>query len=215
MEPPIQTYSPEWDEARKTRLGASDMGALLGVSPWDSPADVWASKRGAGRPQSDGSVNTPIWWGHQEEPSIITAAVYEIVGEIDLPHVLTGWSWVIDGLMVSPDAVLTDEQTDPVDIPETLHALVEAKVVGLRSGYLWRLGPPQHVLAQAHTQMAVTGAVRCHVAARIAGAPVKVWPVDRDDELCAGLLNVVEQFWSYDDEPPHWEMLVEPVVRGL
>jgi putative phage-type endonuclease len=38
--------SPEQAEARRGRCGGSDVGAILGVSPWRSPFDVWAEKTG-------------------------------------------------------------------------------------------------------------------------------------------------------------------------
>jgi len=212
MEPPVRTYSPEWHELRKTRLGASDVGALLGVSPWDTPADVWAVKRGAGRPQPDGSINTPIWWGHQEEPLIITAAMHELYGDVAPAH-LDGYCWSMDGLMVSPDAVVTNRQ--PEQVWGTLPALIEAKVVGIRSGYLWRYGPPAHVLAQVHTQMAVMQTQEAYVAARIGGAPVKTWDIEYREEFCKNVLEVIEMFWSYEDMPPHWEMLVEKTVTSM
>ena len=215
MEPPVRTYSPEWHELRKTRLGASDVGALLGVSPWDTPADVWTSKRGAGRPQPDGSINTPIWWGHQEEPHIIEAAVHELVGDFPPACILTGWSWAVKGFMVSPDAIFTEVERDENTILDEQTGLIEAKVVGLRSGYLWMHGPPLHVLSQLHAQMAVTGSSMGHVAARIAGAPVKVWSIPRNEEASRNILEIVDMFWSYPEIPPHWEMLTEKTITSM
>ena len=34
----------EWLKARKLGLGGSDMAAVLGLSPWRSPIDVWLDK---------------------------------------------------------------------------------------------------------------------------------------------------------------------------
>ena len=35
-----------WFEARRAGLGGSDIAAVLGLSKWQSPMDVWAAKRG-------------------------------------------------------------------------------------------------------------------------------------------------------------------------
>ena len=35
-----------WHEARKSGLGGSDIAAVLGLSKWASPMDVWYQKRG-------------------------------------------------------------------------------------------------------------------------------------------------------------------------
>jgi putative phage-type endonuclease len=36
----------EWLEARRKGLGGSDIAAILGVSPWSTPMDVWLDKKG-------------------------------------------------------------------------------------------------------------------------------------------------------------------------
>src|SRR5690606_40736197 len=38
--------SPEWHAARASRLGGSDMAAVLGRSPWVSPYRLWHLKAG-------------------------------------------------------------------------------------------------------------------------------------------------------------------------
>jgi putative phage-type endonuclease len=201
----IETYSDQYWEYRKTCLGASEISALIGANPWSGPERVWADKRGAGRPQPDSGINTPIWWGHQEEPHIIKAALWELAGDFPPATVVPGKTWVIDGFMASPDAVFCEAEK----LVSGRTEIIEAKVVGIRSGYLWRYGPPHHVLAQVHAQMTVTGSTMAHVAARIAGAPVKVWSVKRDEMACKGILKVVKAFWSYEEMPPHWEMITD------
>lgn len=41
---------PRADEPRTARLGASEVAAVLGLSPWSSPFDVWATKTGLVEP---------------------------------------------------------------------------------------------------------------------------------------------------------------------
>lgn len=205
----IDTYSDEYWEYRKTCLGASEIGALIGVNPWREPADVWAAKRGAGRPQPDSSINTPIWWGHQEESNIIKAAIWELVGDFPPATVVEGKTWVFDGFIASPDAIFADVERDVCELAGEQTAIIEAKMVGIRSGYEWRYSPPHYVLAQVHAQMAATGSTMAHVAARIAGAPVKVWSIKRNEKACEEILKVVKHFWSYEEIPPHWEMLTD------
>ena len=51
MSPPrlsVIQGSDEWLEARRQRITATDMGALLGVNPWKCEADVAAEKRASG-----------------------------------------------------------------------------------------------------------------------------------------------------------------------
>jgi hypothetical protein len=43
----------EWHAARKKGLGGSDIAAVMGVSPWQSPMDVWMSKTGRVGPNAE------------------------------------------------------------------------------------------------------------------------------------------------------------------
>lgn len=38
--------TPEWHEARKTHVGASEVATLFGQNPYDVPAELWARKKG-------------------------------------------------------------------------------------------------------------------------------------------------------------------------
>ncbi|NBR91300.1 MAG: hypothetical protein EBS68_15585, partial [Rhodobacteraceae bacterium] len=48
--------SPEWLELRRQGLGASDMAAVMGVSPYKTPYQLWAEKTGATPPQKVGAA---------------------------------------------------------------------------------------------------------------------------------------------------------------
>jgi len=43
----------EWHAARKKGLGGSDIAAVMGVSPWQTPMDVWLSKTGKVGPNAE------------------------------------------------------------------------------------------------------------------------------------------------------------------
>lgn len=42
----MQQNTPEWLEFRKNKIGASDSSAVMGVSPWCSPYQLWLEKMG-------------------------------------------------------------------------------------------------------------------------------------------------------------------------
>ncbi len=48
--------SPEWLELRRQGLGASDMAAVMGVSPYKTPYQLWAEKTGATPEQKVGAA---------------------------------------------------------------------------------------------------------------------------------------------------------------
>ena len=60
----------EWHEWRRAGLGASEAGAVCGLSPWSSALAVWLEKTGrtqAGRPDG-GKEPDWLYWGRRQEP---------------------------------------------------------------------------------------------------------------------------------------------------
>mgnify|MGYP003653946546 CR=1 FL=1 len=68
----IQHGSPEWHQARKIGIGASEVGAIIGVNPYKSALRVWAEKRGLVEPP-DLSDNPNVQRGNDFEDVIATA----------------------------------------------------------------------------------------------------------------------------------------------
>lgn len=62
--------SPEWLAARQGRAGGSDVSAILGLSPWQSPFSLWNERKGLVQPDAQRKEMT---WGNRLEPVIIDA----------------------------------------------------------------------------------------------------------------------------------------------
>ena len=56
-----------WNEARKYRLGGSEIAAVMGLSPWASHFSLWMEKHGDTPPQPDRPL---LEWGRRIEPAI-------------------------------------------------------------------------------------------------------------------------------------------------
>lgn len=65
---PGQGLTPTELEERRTGLGGSDAGAVLGVSPWATAHDVWLDKRGLAPPEPD--PGEPMYWGTTLEGAV-------------------------------------------------------------------------------------------------------------------------------------------------
>src|SRR5690606_29202656 len=65
----------EWLAERRKAIGASDVAAVLGVSPWATPWEVWAEKTGRLEPWS-GNAATDL--GTRLEPVIMDMAEAEL-----------------------------------------------------------------------------------------------------------------------------------------
>lgn len=59
----------EWLEARKSGLGASDAGTIIGVNRWKTNVELWQEKTGLREPE-DISDKPKVKLGHDEEPLI-------------------------------------------------------------------------------------------------------------------------------------------------
>ncbi len=60
-----------WLESRTDGIGASEIAAVLGESPWMSPLALYASKIGAY--ERDLSDSEPVYWGTKLEGAIVEA----------------------------------------------------------------------------------------------------------------------------------------------
>jgi len=60
--------TPDWYQARRDRISASEIAAVLGLSPWVSPFDLWWHKRTGEDSQAD---NKDMRRGHRYEALIL------------------------------------------------------------------------------------------------------------------------------------------------
>lgn len=192
--------TPEWVEARRSFIGASDAPAVLGLSPWATPLDVWADKLDIGT-RFTGNLSTDM--GHALEEMIASQWMKANPGRVyfapqttmrhpELPHV----------------AASVDRCCDvPLDLgPEEL---IECKFVGPNLAWTWKDGPPLYVRVQVQVQMAVTGAKRVHVCALLYDRQPEwcCWTIEREDDAIASILVRLDQYWR-----EHVETQVRPDV---
>lgn len=91
-----------WVEGRKTGLGSSDVAAILGVSPYRSPWDIYLERVLDRRPTPDARREKYYARGHREEPRILEDYGDE-VGAVVMPLRQV----IVEGpapLAVSPDS---------------------------------------------------------------------------------------------------------------
>lgn len=184
---PADPNDPAWIEARRSFIGASDAPAVLGISPWSTPLDVWASKLNIGD-QFAGNLATDM--GHALEELIAQRWAKEHPGrEISNPR-LTIRHPHHPHIAASVDREVESD-------PDAGH-LLECKYVGPTTAWQWKAGVPVYVQAQCQVQMAVTGAQRVHVAALIVDyAPeFRSWTIERDDASIDEIIGRLNQFWD-------------------
>lgn len=175
-------------------IGASEIAAALGVHPHKDRITLWREKVGDldSFQGNDASV-----WGQDVEPALrlwyarkCGKAIY--VPPESLYHPDELW------MRATPDGIaLGDFGTS--DDPSTWDHLFEAKNTNWRQAHRWGEPgtdevPVEHLL-QVQDNLAVTGLDWGMIAASIGGAAPALYPIQRDDELIAMLIEGGREFW--------------------
>lgn len=169
----------EWLVERSHGIGGSDIAAVLGLSKYRTPRDVWLDKTG----RSQSSMNEAMDWGHRLEP-VVLGRFAEQHGEVEtyplLPGIHTHRSVPVakaslDGMLRLPDGT-----GQPVD----------AKT----SRYGWDELPPDYVI-QLQWQMGITETTHGWVAALIGGSSYTEYSIPFQKELFEDALEFAQRFW--------------------
>jgi putative phage-type endonuclease len=200
--PQLQADTPEgmrekWLLRRRESLGASDIPAILGESPWESACSTWASKTGL--KEIDTSEMEHQRFGHLMEGVIHEEleARYPEIRCVD-PKAGTIRHPVLPYLTASVDRMLylrsyrkTKHLLAPAWIP------VEAKNVSEYKRGDWT---PTHVprmyYTQVQAQLLVSNRPLAILAAVIGGNRMKVYTVYRDEILISQILEEATRFWD-------------------
>ncbi len=182
---------PAWHEARRQGIGGSDAPAILGVSPWRTPYDVWAEKIGA----DTGAVRETdaMRWGLTLEPVVraeyarVTGRAVQVVDEI-LHHPQHEW------LIANIDGRVDDGRVLEIKTARSTDGWGEPGTDQI----------PLYYLPQAHHYLIVTGAPVCDVAVLIGGSDFRVYSVEADADLHTKIIEVETTFWDLVQrrEPP-------------
>ena len=170
---------------RRNHIGASDVGAIIGVDPFRSAADVWVSK--VYGDTFEGNEATEL--GNMVEGGMLEW-FKNLHGKRIRRNVERKVPWDTP-VVVHADALVIDDQ-DPVEVKS-------AGLLGpLRAG--WgdaQTGEvPQRVEAQCLTQMAAFSAQRCHVPALLGGRGRVLFEVQWNEEVVDYIRIEVERFWQ-------------------
>lgn len=166
---------------RKTGIGSSDIAAVCGVSPYQSPHNVYMAKLGL----EDFAGNEATEIGNALETAI--AKMWsERTGRAIWKNDTTEQGrepW----MLATPDFGVNDAEE-----------WLEVKNAGFRVMYQWGTGDdgvPLAYLAQTQWQMHVTGRTVCHLVALLGGCEVRTYTLRYDAELAASLERKARKFW--------------------
>lgn len=185
--------SPEWHELRdgKGVISGSEIGAILGLSPFTSAVTLWAQKTGRLPNQIVG--NTAMRLGQLVEPAIFTLfqeqhPEYQVYEVGTYAHKENNWAHA------NPDGVVVDSATNETYILEIKHTATYWDSV------------PEHYKAQVFWYMWVTGLKRAVFAVVNAGRYKEYW-VEWDQFEFDAIFHRVLDFRTriFADEQPDWD----------
>ena len=186
----MEVGSPEWLAFRRTGIGASEVGSVLGVNPWKSAVDVWLEKQGRTEPFAG---NNATYWGQRLED--IVAQEYSL---------RTGYSvrrlnyTLRKGVLIADlDRLCHTDGCLPAYRDEIrTDRVLEAKTARDRS--LWAEGLPLSYEAQCLVYMGMADCIQMvDVAALfLSEREFDVFPLLRDQDAIDEIAARCEEWWE-------------------
>ncbi len=173
----------KWLADRRTAIGASDVAAIVGVSPYQNGWEVWADKRGLLEPFDNPSTEA----GRMLEPVVLSYAEKELGALLRNVRIKHG------GL---PLAATCDAIVESTGLP------VEAKTTGICGPVVGDWGDeltdqvPDYYLVQVHAQLMCTGAELGYLFALLPGRGFCQFHVRADRKLHDHLGNLLNDWWD-------------------
>lgn len=171
-------------------LGGSDMAAILGIDPFKTRLHVYLSA--IGEPAHQDETDAMAFGTMMEEP------IARLLAHKTGREVLEAEHQVVhpehDFLCARVDRQFDDEHG------------IEIKNVGRGMSRHWGpsgdpLGVAEHYLPQVHFYMVLGGYQRFTVVAYFGGSDLRIYNVERDDELSGLIIESAVEFWRSHVEP--------------
>jgi putative phage-type endonuclease len=195
-----------WLAARQEGIGGSEVGALVGISEYETPWSVYNTKKRGGKDLSDVAA---VEWGHRLE-NVVAEKVAEEVGLVSR---FGGGLWAHREkpfLRVTPDRFATKPRAWKAQ------ALIECKTAGddehWESGTIHPKGygsgsAPLSYQAQCQWQMGILGLPVAYLGCLVLGRERQFFTVEIhfDKDWFGELAAEAERFWFENvlkDEPP-------------
>lgn len=180
----IAQRTPEWLEQRKLRITGSRVGAILGLSPWQTPDDVLRSMvREYHGAESEFEDNPAVQWGRDNE----TRALLAFMRKTGLQVEQCGFFEYGDRMGASPDGITSDGRPLELKVP-----------FSCRNGAPFKpLSEQPHYYAQVQMEMFSTEQESAYFAQYRApnGDPLSVEYVEEDIDV--ELVAYDKKWWDW------------------
>lgn len=190
--------SPEWFDFRRKHITGTDVPAILGLSKWSSPLEVWMVKTGKKIPERE-ETDAMIWGRHLEEACRCWTA--EAIGHTIEPNKDTIYVHEeLDWLCCTPDGFVVEKVGRNL-LPTKYW---EGKCPSVYSRDEWSGGVvPKYYGQQVQIGLEITGLTEGILSALI--SPELKWGVVGPDPNLERTLETLTNFWEHHvqrDVPP-------------
>ena len=174
-----------WREERRKGIGGSDVAAIMGLSAYSTPYQVWLDKvQGI---HDDISDKPAVVWGNILE---------HIIGEYYAQEHQDRTVRRVNGMMRSIQRPWAQASLDyEVRDPELGWGILEIKTAGWRREDDWSEGVPVYYQTQVAHYLSVSGRPFADVAVLIAGQDYREYRIMRDEEDIETVNRAVDEFW--------------------
>lgn len=200
--------TPQWLEMRKKGIGASEAAAVVGLSPWSTPLEIFLRKTGQ---LPEKTETDAMRMGHLLEPVIWTR-----FNELTKIPVVTRPVGLIahrqhEFILATPDALVHPENEDL--------QVGESKSTNWRRAAEMGENPedvPMDWLVQCQQQMLVTELETCRLAVLLDGRTLLNFRIERNQNLIDALIEAETEFWqriqNNDPPPPNFTHTSMPTL---
>jgi len=190
----------DWLKGRQAGIGGSEIAAIVGLSQYRTPTQVWESKI---NPVQDEETSQPAYWGTVLEDVVAKEYAWRTGRKIqrltsqmthpDFPFAIAN----IDRAVINPEISGNVRWKNG---RVTTDRLLECKTANAFMDKQWgEAGTdsvPDAYLIQCQWYMGVTGASICDLAVLIGGQDFRIYTILRDDDLINDLLLQGAAFWE-------------------
>lgn len=189
---------------RQSFLGGTDAPAVLGVSAWTTPVDLWRLKTGRVKPEPNEQRDRRLERGKKLEPFICDMVVDKLRDEGHDVKVLARNERYTD-----PEHAFLSCEIDMELLVDGEHVNADAKSVGGQARHKWGQEGTEDIpieyAAQFMDGLMITGRRRCLAAALRSFDDVEIYWLHRDDVTIDGMRQKMVSFWQNHverDVPP-------------
>lgn len=171
---------------RRTFIGGSDAPVILGLSPFKSPVQLWLEKTGQVDAEDISEVER-VRWGILLEDIVakeFSARTGKKVYRVNERQISRKYPWMVA----------------QIDRRIVGGGILEVKTTGVSQSTKWGdegtdQVPPNYLVQVMH-QLAVTGQAFAELAVLIGGNQMRMYRVDRDEDLIEALIEAENEFWG-------------------